>query len=68
MQRRALAKCEKFGRKVQRLLESKQYPGVSAHKAAIWSKYILTVRYMCASWNSKDRQRATQEHLDARRR
>lgn len=34
MQRRALAKCEQFGRKVQRLLESRQYPGVNAHKAA----------------------------------
>jgi hypothetical protein len=68
MQRRALAKCEQFGRKVQRLLESRQYPGVNAHKAATWSRAILTVRYMCAKWYSKDQQRAAQEHLDARRR
>ena len=54
MQRRALAKCEQFGRKVQRLLESRQYPGVNAHKAATWSRAILTVRYMCAKWYSAD--------------
>lgn len=29
---------------------------------------VLTGRYMCAKWYSKDQQRATQEHLDARRR
>ena len=68
LQRRALAVCEKFGRKILRMLESKQYPGVNPRKAAAWNKQLLTVRYMCASWYSKDQERAKQEHLDARRR
>ena len=57
-QRQALRKLEKLGRKITRLLESKQYPGVNAQKAAAWSKRVLTVRYMCASWYGKDKERA----------
>lgn len=68
MQRRALARCEKLGRKITRLLESRQYPGVTAHKAATWSRAVLTVRYMCASWYGKDQARVTQSRSDARRR
>lgn len=68
MQRRALARCEVMERRVQRLLESRQYPGVNPHKAATWGKAIMTVRYMCASWYKKDRERAAKERLDARRR
>lgn len=68
MQRQAMARCEKMERKINRMLESKQYPGVTPHKAATWCRYILTVRYMCAKWYRKDQQRAMQENLDARRR
>jgi len=67
MQRQALQKLEKFGRKIMRLLESEQYPGVNAAKAAIWSKKALTVRYMCASWYGKDKERAAMNR-DVRRR
>ena len=68
MQRRAMARCEKLERKIKRMLESKQYPGVNPHKAATWSKAVMTVRYMCASWYKKDQERVAREHLDARRR
>ena len=56
-QKSVLRKLEKLGRKIQRLLDSKQYPGVTPAKAKHWSKMVLTVRYMCASWHGKDKER-----------
>ena len=56
-QKSALRKLEKLCRKIKRLLESKQYPGVTPEKARHWSKMVLTVRYMCASWHGKDKER-----------
>ena len=38
MQREALCACKKLERKILRMAESKQYPGVSGQKAATWSK------------------------------
>ena len=60
MQREALCACKKLERKILRMAESKQYPGVSGQKAATWSKAVMTVRYMCAAWYEKDRSRAAQ--------
>lgn len=54
MQREALCACKKLERKILRMAESKQYPGVSGQKAATWSKAVMTVRYMCAAWYEKD--------------
>lgn len=56
-QKNALRKLEKLGRKITRLLESKQYPGVTPEKARYWSRLVLSVRYMCASWHGKDKDR-----------
>lgn len=66
-QKAALRKLQKLGRKINRLLESKQYPGIGPDKAAAWSKKVLTVRYRCAAWYSKDKERAEQT-LGVRRR
>ncbi len=55
-------------RKILRMAESKQYPGVSGQKAATWSKAVMTVRYMCAARYEKDRSRAAQAREDVRRR
>lgn len=68
MQRQALCECRKLERKILRMAESKQYPGVSGQKAAAWTRTVLTVRYMCAAWYDKDRSRAAQAREDARRR
>lgn len=68
MQREALCACKKLERKILRMEESKQYPGVSGQKAATWSKAVMTVRYMCAAWYEKDRSRAAQAREDVRRR
>lgn len=66
--REALCACKKLERKILRMAESKQYPGVSGQKAATWSKAVMTVRYMCAAWYEKDRSRAAQAREDVRRR
>lgn len=58
LQRRAMMLCKKLERKIQKLMESPQYPGVSAHKGATWTKMVLTVRYKCAAWYEKDKERA----------
>ena len=64
----AICACKKLERKILRMAESKQYPGVSGQKAATWSKAVMTVRYMCAAWYEKDRSRAAQAREDVRRR
>lgn len=66
LQRRALRECKLLGRRIQRMAESEQYPGVTVKKAAAWSKQELTVRYMCAAWYSKDQQRVSKQ--DTRKR
>ena len=66
LQRKALRECKLLGRRIQRMAESDQYPGVTAKKAATWSKQELTVRYMCAAWYSKDQQRVSKQ--DTRKR
>lgn len=58
LQRQALRECKKLERKIIRMKESRQYPGVNAEKAATWSKAVMTVRYMAAAWYDKDKQRA----------
>jgi len=68
LQKQALRECHKLERKILRMKESKQYPGVNAGKCATWSKTAMTVRYMCAAWYDKDRQRARSLMEDARRR
>lgn len=66
LQRRALRECKLLGRRIQRMAESEQYPGVTVKKAAAWSKQELTVRYMCAAWHSKDQRRVSKQ--DTRKR
>lgn len=67
LQRQALRECKKLERKILRMRESAQYPGMSTHKAGTLSKAVLTVRYMCAAWYDKDRDRAAVQTMDARR-
>lgn len=66
LQRKALRECKLLGRRIQRMAESGQYPGVTVKKAATWSKQELTVRYMCAAWYGKDQQRSSKQ--DTRKR
>lgn len=68
MQKRALNRCVKLERKIIRMLESSQYPGVNERKSAAWTKNVLTVRYMCAAWHAKDKERAARMGKDVRQR
>lgn len=65
IQLHALGKLGKMQRKIKRLLESKEYPGVNPGKAAAWTKNVLTVSYMCAKWYEGDKARVNR--TDARR-
>lgn len=65
LQRRALRECKCLERKIVRMMESKQYPGVGAHKAAVLTKAVATVRYMCAAWYDKDKARVAGNRTDA---
>lgn len=65
LQRRALGHLEKMQRKVKRLLESSQFPGVGTKKAEAWTREVLTVSYMCAKWYDGDKSRA--KNTDVRR-
>lgn len=65
LQRQALRECRVLERKILRMKESKQYPGVNAGKAATLTRAVLTVRYMCAAWYEKDRNRVSRSQLDA---
>lgn len=67
LQRKALRECKKLERKIIRLRESDQYPGVNSHKAGVLSKASMTVRYMCAAWYDKDKARAAAMKTDAGR-
>lgn len=68
LQRKAMRECVKMERRIQRMTESKQYPGVTANKCAVWSKAVMSVRYMCAAWYDKDKERTLQAKTDVRRR
>lgn len=68
MQREAMRECVKLERRIQRMTESKQYPGVNPGKCAVWCKAVMSVRYMCAAWHEKDKARAQQTRTDAGRR
>lgn len=68
LQKKAMRECVKMERKIQRMTESKQYPGVTPSKCATWSKAVMSVRYMCAAWYEKDKERALQAKMDAGRR
>lgn len=54
-QKAAMRKLQKLERKITRMLESKQYPGVTTKKAETWSRCAMSVRFMCAKWHKKDK-------------
>lgn len=66
LQKKAMVRCQMFQRKISKMLTSADYPGITSQKAATWTKLSLTVRYMCAAWHGKDKDRAGREK-DVRR-
>ncbi|MEG1562879.1 MAG: four helix bundle protein [Bacteroides sp.] len=56
LQKKVLTDCMMLEKLIEVALEAPSV-GVDAGRAAHWTKLSLTVRYMCASWYKKDRQR-----------
>lgn len=56
LQKKILTDCKMLEKLIDVALEAPTV-GVDAGRAAYWSKLVLTVRYMCAGWHRKDRQR-----------
>lgn len=57
LQEEVMAMCLVFENLINALKASKAYPGIDAHKAAVWTQKSMDVRFMCAGWYKSDKNR-----------
>lgn len=57
LQDEVIALCLTFEGLVNALKASSAYPGVNAHKAEVWTRKSMDVRYICAAWRGLERER-----------
>lgn len=57
LQDEVIALCLTFEELVNALKASAAYPGVNAHKAEVWTRKSMDVRYICAAWRDHERER-----------
>ena len=57
LQEEIMASCLVFENLINALKASKAYPGVDAHKAEIWTRLSMDVRFLCAAWYESDKKR-----------
>ena len=57
LQDEVIALCLTFEGPVNALKASPAYPGVNAHKAEVWTRKSMDVRYICAAWRDHERER-----------
>lgn len=57
LQEEIMAECLVFENLINALKASKAYPGIDAHKAEIWTRKSMDVRYLCAAWYESDKKR-----------
>ena len=57
LQEEVMASCLAFENLINALKASKAYPGINAHKAEIWTRLSMDVRFMCAAWYESDKRR-----------
>lgn len=57
LQDEVIALCRTFEGLVNALKASSAYPGVNAHKAEVWTRKSMEVRYICAAWRDHERER-----------
>lgn len=57
LQDEVIALCLTFEGLVNALKASAAYPGVNAHKAEVWTRKSMDVRYICAAWRDHERAR-----------
>lgn len=53
--------CLTFEGLINALKASAAYPGVNSHKAEVWTRKSMDVRYICAAWRDHERERRAQQ-------
>lgn len=57
LQDEVIALCRTFEGLVNALKASSAYPGINVHKAEVWTRKSMEVRYICAAWRDHERER-----------
>ena len=57
LQDEVIALCLTFEGLVNALKASSAHPGVNTHKAEVWTRKSMDVRYICAAWRDHERER-----------
>lgn len=61
LQDEVITLCMVLENLINALKSSAAYPGITAHKAEIWTRKSLDVRYMCTAWRDRERERYSTE-------
>lgn len=61
LQDEVVALCLTFEGLINALKASAAYPGVNSHKAEVWTRKSMDVRYICAAWRDHERERRVQQ-------
>jgi hypothetical protein len=61
LQDEVVALCLTFEGLINALKASAAYPGVNSHKAEVWTRKSMDVRYICAAWHDHERERRAQQ-------
>ena len=61
LQDEVVALCLTFEGLINALKASAAYPGVKSHKAEVWTRKSMDVRYICAAWRDHERERRAQQ-------
>lgn len=57
LQDEAIALCLTLEGIINALKASAAYPGVNSHKAEVWTRKSMDVRYICTAWRDHERAR-----------
>lgn len=61
LQDEVVALCLTFEGLINALKASAAYPDVNSHKAEVWTRKSMDVRYICAAWRDHERERRAQQ-------
>lgn len=57
LQDEVISLCLVFENLINALKASAAYPGINAHKAEVWTRKSMDVRYICVAWRDHERER-----------
>ena len=60
LQDEVIALCLTFEGLINALKASSAYPGINSHKAEVWTRKSMDVRYICSAWRDHEHQRKDQ--------